>query len=107
MHLEWEAVLFCKRKAPKHAKQFMVLNACEDTLDETYDFIYSIAVLHMLVLEEDRNKFLTFIREHLNESGFGLILTMGDGEMDRSSGIDGAFEKQEQPVLRKCRNVIR
>ena len=91
-----EAVSFCKKKASEYVKRFIVLNACEDTLDETYDFIYSIAVLHMLVLEEDRNKFLTFIREHLKESGIGLILSMGDGEMERSSGIDSAFKKQER-----------
>lgn len=91
-----EAISFCKKKLPKYADRFMVLNVCEDTLNETYDFIYSIAVLHMLVLEEDRNKFLTFIREHLKESGIGLILSMGDGEMERSSDIDTAFEKQER-----------
>ena len=91
-----EVISYCKRKAPKYADRFMILNACEDFLDDTYDFIYSIAVLHMLVLEEDRNKFLTFIREHLKESGWGLLLSMGDGIMERSSNIDNAFERQER-----------
>ena len=91
-----EAISFCKKKVPEYADKFMVLNACEDSWDETYDLIYSIAVLHMLVLEEDRNKFLAFVREHLNENGYGLILTMGDGEMERSSDIGNAFDKQER-----------
>ena len=91
-----EAISFCQKKVPEYADKFMVLNACEDSWDKTYDLIYSIAVLHMLVLEEDRNKFLAFVREHLNENGYGLILTMGDGEMERSSDISSAFDKQER-----------
>ena len=55
-----EAIAFCITKAPQFMDRFKVLNACEDSWSKTYDFIYSIAVLHMLVLEEDRNKFLTF-----------------------------------------------
>ena len=35
-------------------KQFDILN---DKLDEKYDFIYSIAVIHMFVTEDHRNKF--------------------------------------------------
>ena len=50
----------------------------------------------MLVLEEDRQKFLTFVKEHLKESGAALILSMGDGEIERSSDINNAFEKQER-----------
>ena len=91
-----EAISFCKKKVPEYTDKFVVLNACEDSWGETYDLIYSIAVLHMLVLEEDRNKFLAFVREHLNENGYGLILSMGDGEMEHSSDISNAFDKQER-----------
>ena len=91
-----EAISFCKKKVPEYTDKFVVLNACEDSWDKTYDLIYSIAVLHMLVLEEDRNKFLTFVREHLNEEGYGLLLSMGDGEMEYSSDISNAFDKQER-----------
>lgn len=91
-----EAISFCKKKVPEYADKFMVLNACEDSWDKTYDLIYSIAVLHMLVLEEDRNKFLAFVREHLNEEGYGLLLSMGDGEMEHASDITSAFDKQER-----------
>ena len=91
-----EAISFCRKKVSEYADKFMVLNACEDFWNETYDFIYSIAVLHMLVLEEDRNKFLAFVREHLNEEGYGLLLSMGDGKMEHSSDISNAFDKQER-----------
>ena len=33
----------------------------EGSLDEKYDFIYSIAVIHMFVIEDHRNKFYKFI----------------------------------------------
>ena len=91
-----EAISFCKQKGAEYADRFMVLNACEDSLEERFDFIYSVAVLHMLVLEEDRQKFLSFIKEHLKESGWALILSMGDGEMERSSDISNAFDEQER-----------
>ena len=91
-----EAITFCATKTPQFVDRFKVLNACEDSWTATYDFIYSIAVLHMLVLEEDRNKFLTFVREHLNENGYSLLLTMGDGEMEHASDINTAFDKQER-----------
>ena len=63
-----EAISFCKQKGAEYADRFMVLNACEDSLEERFDFIYSVAVLHMLVLEEDRQKFLSFIKEHLKNT---------------------------------------
>ena len=91
-----EAIAFCVTKAPQFVDRFMVPNACEDSWSASYDFIYSIAVLHMLVLEEDRDKFLTFVREHLNENGYSLLLTMGDGEMEHASDINTAFDKQER-----------
>ena len=58
-------------------KQFDILN---DKLDEKYDFIYSIAVIHMFVTEDHRNKFYKFIYEHLKQNGIALIVSMGDGE---------------------------
>ena len=50
----------------------------------------------MLVEDGDRDGFYTFIREHLNPSGIGLICTMGDGKMERKSDIRTAFELQER-----------
>lgn len=86
-----EAVRFCQQKFPEFSDHFMELNACGDDLDKTFDFIYSIAVLHMLVLDADRDQFLTFIQTHLSEKGIALILTMGDGNMERASDVSRAF----------------
>ena len=88
------AVSFCKEKYPEWAAHFRVLDALADPLDARYDFIYAVAVLHMLVPDEDRRRLLAFIREHLTENGFGLVVTMGDGEMQRATDISNAFDVQ-------------
>ncbi|MBE5811722.1 MAG: class I SAM-dependent methyltransferase [Clostridiales bacterium] len=88
------AVDFCRAKYPEWAEHFDVLDALADPLEARFDFIYAVAVLHMLVPDEDRNRLLTFIREHLTENGFGLVVTMGDGEMQRATDITKAFDVQ-------------
>lgn len=88
------AVSFCQAKYPEWAAHFRVLDALVDPLDAQYDFIYAVAVLHMLVPDEDRRRLLAFIREHMTENGFGLVVTMGDGEMQRATDIAKAFDVQ-------------
>lgn len=90
------AVDFCRGKYPRWAEQFKVLDALADPLDARFDFIYAVAVLHMLVPDEDRHRLLAFIREHLTEEGFGLVVTMGDGNMQRATDISKAFDVQER-----------
>lgn len=87
-----EAISYCKKKSPKFSHLFFQLDVCEECLPHTFKFIYSIAVIHMLVNQEDRNRFLTFIRDHLDEDGYGLILTMGDGEYEATGDIASAFD---------------
>ena len=60
------------------------------------DFIFAIAVVHMLVLDEDRDGFYRFIRSHLTAEGKALICTMGDGEFEMQSDISTAFTLQER-----------
>ena len=50
----------------------------------------------MLVLDEDRNKYFEFINNHLNDYGYALVLTMGDGKTERSSDITKAWEDVER-----------
>jgi len=50
----------------------------------------------MLVLDEDRNKYFEFINNHLNDNGYALVLTMGDGKTERSSDITKAWEDVER-----------
>ena len=90
------AVDFCKRKYLKWAAHFRTLDCLKDNLDDRFGFIYAVAVLHMLVLDEDRQGLLAFIREHLAEDGAGLIVVMGDGEMQRATDITTAFDLQER-----------
>lgn len=91
-----EAVRHCRQKNPQYADCFFPLNACTDSLDKTFDFIYSVAVIHMLVLDQDRDLFLSFIRNHLSDTGKALILTMGDGTVERASDISRAFFNSER-----------
>lgn len=89
-----EAVSFCQKKYPRYADRFQVLDCVNGQLDAKFDFIYAVAVIHMLVRDEDRNGFYRFVRDHLAEHGIALICTMGDGEMERESDIASAFDLQ-------------
>ena len=91
-----EAVQYCRTQYPGYEKQFQVLDCVTGKLNERFDFIYAVAVVHMLVLDEDRNRFYGFIREHLKSDGIALIGTMGDGNVERQSDITTAFDLQER-----------
>ena len=91
-----EAVDYCRRQMPKYASRFTVLDAVEGTHRETYDFIYAVAVIHMLVEDSDRAAFLSFIREHLCEGGIALVCSMGDGIRTHMSDTKAAFDLQRR-----------
>lgn len=83
-------------KYNEYFKQFDLIN---EKMNCKFDFIYSIAVLHMFILEEHRNKFLSFIREHLTKDGICLICVLGDGKQEYVSNIDEAFKKVKRTVM--------
>lgn len=90
----------CKElSSNKYNNCFKQFDLIKDEMDSKFDFIYSIAVLHMFVLEEHRNKFLSFVREHLSEEGICLICTLGDGKREHVSDIDEAFRKVKRTVM--------
>lgn len=91
-----EAIRFCRNRNPQFAEHFQVLDCLTGKLDKKYDFIYAVAVVHMLVEDDHRAAFYRFIREHLKEDGFGLVCTMGDGTMERKSDVSTAFVLQER-----------
>ena len=91
-----EAIDYCKKKMPDFESKFMVLDCLSSDLDMKFDFIYSIAVIHMFVLDEDRNGFYQFIHSHLKSDGIALICSMGDGKYEMQSDISNAFEIQER-----------
>lgn len=91
-----EAVSWCAARYPEYAAKFQTLNCITERLDQKYDFIYAVAVIHMLVEDGDRNGFYRCIREQLHEDGIALVCTMGNGEFERSSDIRTAFDRQER-----------
>ncbi len=90
------AISFCQRKYPEFSKHFAVLDCVAGEISEKFDFIYAVAVVHMLVPDADRDAFFRFIRSHLTPSGIALICTMGDGEIERQTDIRTAFELQDR-----------
>ncbi|MCR5808396.1 MAG: class I SAM-dependent methyltransferase [Clostridiales bacterium] len=90
------AVKYCQRRFPEFADSFFELDCVNGKLDESFDFIYAVAVLHMLVDDDDRNSFYSFIRDHLNIGGIALIMSMGNGEDEFSTDPNEAFELRER-----------
>ena len=91
-----EAITYCKKLMPRHESNFSTLDCLSEKLDRRFDFIFGVAVIHMLVLDEDRNGFYRFVHKHLNANGIALICTMGDGEFETKSDISKAFTLQER-----------
>lgn len=91
-----EAVGYCKKKFPGFSTHFQVFDCVTEKLCAKFDFIYAVAVVHMLVLDDDRNAFYGFIREHLDADGIALICTMGDGHLERQTDIHTAFDLAER-----------
>ena len=90
------AVRYAQKKWPQYGKNFAVLDCISETLEEKFEFIYAVAVVHMLVEDTHRDAFYRFIRTHLNEAGIALICTMGDGTIERQSDIRTAFDLQNR-----------
>lgn len=91
-----EAIDYCKKSMPQYEDHFAVLDCLSHELNTKYDFIYGVAVIHMLVLDEDRDGFYQFIYNHLEDHGLALICTMGDGDFESQSDITQAFSIQER-----------
>lgn len=91
-----EAVSYCQKLDPEHADSYRILDCVRSKMNDRFDFIFAIAVLHMLVEDGDRTAFYRFIHDHLTPGGIALICTMGDGTFERSSDISTAFDLQER-----------
>ncbi len=91
-----EAIAFCQKKFPRYEAHFQVVDSVTGKLDSLFDFIYAVAVIHMLVLDTDRDSFYCFIREHLKPNGIALICSMGDGDTERQTDIQTAFDIQDR-----------
>lgn len=91
-----EAIRYCRERWPQFAENFQILDCIGGEWDEKYDFIYAVAVVHMLVEDDHRAAFFRFVREHLKENAIALICAMGDGDMTVKSDVSTAFDLQER-----------
>ena len=100
-----EAIKYCQNLYKEYKSNFKVLDCLKDTLNEQYDSIYAIAVIHMLVIDEDRNKFYNFIYNHLSNKGMAIICSMGDGNIEYCSNINEAYDIQTREHISGKVNV--
>ena len=91
-----EAIRYCRSRYPGYEDRFTVLDCVRDPHSGSYDFLYAVAVLHMLVKDADRAAFWRFLRDHLVEDGLALVCTMGDGKSEYRSDPDEAFALRER-----------
>ena len=89
-----EAVAYCQARFSEFADRFQVLDCLTERADGSFDFIFAVAVLHMLVEDVHRDAFYRFFVAHLKTWGIGLICTMGDGTSEFSSDVRTAFDLQ-------------
>lgn len=99
------AIAYTKKKFPQYSDNFAVLDCVDGKLPDKFDFIYAVAVLHMLVENSDRDAFYAFVRDHLKPEGIALICTMGDGESERQTDVSTAFELQKRTHEQSGREV--
>ena len=91
-----EAINYCRSLRPEYSDHFSVLDCINDHHGQHYDFIYSVAVIHMLVSDEDRIRFYHLIYDHLLDGGLALICSMGDGLTESETDISSAFDMVER-----------
>ncbi len=91
-----EAITYCRASMPRFKEHFCVLDCLTEQLPNRFDFIYAVALIHMLVPDEDRNGFYRFIHTHLKADGIALICTMGDGDFEMATDIKDAFALKER-----------
>lgn len=89
----------------KFNDRFKQFDLISDRMRKKFDYIYSIAVLHMFVLDEHRKKFLSFISEHLRNNGKCLICVLGDGDKEYSSNIEEAFTDKKRVVMNNNKSL--
>ena len=90
-----EAINVCKNIASINGfdeNRFFTKDIVVDLPDKKYDFIYSIAVIHMLCREHDRKKFFQYIKNSLKDNGIALVMSMGDGETEYISNYHEAYK---------------
>ena len=92
-----EAIKFCKLKDSNNRDNYLILDVLNNNeYLQKFDFIYSIACVHMFTEVNDRNKYYKFIKEHLKDNGIALILSMGDGNKEVVTNPNDAWKDSER-----------
>ena len=82
----------------KFKTNFKQLDIFDNSFSNKYDYIYSISVLHMFLLDEHRDKYFEFIFDHLNKNGKALITILGNGTKETTSDIRESFDLSERII---------
>lgn len=90
----------------KYENFFKEFDIIKDTMMDKFNFIYSVALIHMFVIESDRKKFYDFIYGHLKDDGIALIIAMGDGICEYQSDINDAFNDVERININMGKKVM-
>lgn len=94
-----EAIKTCEKMVnDKFKNRFFKLDIFNNNFNKKYDFIYSVCVLHMFVLQEHRDKFFKFIYNHLKDNGKALIIVLGNNEIEKETNIEDAFKLEERII---------
>ena len=95
-----EAINICKTKSDEN--QLKIEWFKEDFIEiedidlPSYNWIYSIGTLHMLVDDEDRRQFLANLYTRLNKNGRLLLVSKGDGITSFKTKKEEAFDLVER-----------
>ena len=94
-----EAIKTCQKNIPSEFKNnFFQLDIFDNNFQKKYNYIYSVCVLHMFVLEEHRNNFYKFVYHHLADSGKALIIVLGDDILEKETNPEEAFLLEERNI---------
>ncbi|MGZ9584319.1 class I SAM-dependent methyltransferase [Paenibacillus marinisediminis] len=80
--------------------------SADKTFGRKFNWIYSIATLHLLVEDEDRKQFLDAVYNMLRPEGKLLLINKGDGQLERESNPSTAFHLQERTVGETGRKIM-
>ena len=72
-----EAVSYCQKRDPEHADHYRVLDCIGGHMDERFDFIYAVAVLHM----NAQHKRQYHCRQHSQQRDLDQQLRKGAGRL--------------------------
>lgn len=99
-----QAIVKCKELSEKKGVEVDWLIADALKLEKVlkkrrYKWVYSIGTLHILVYDEDRQQFLARLYSVLQPGGRALLVNMGNGEEERKTDPNIAFEEVERNLL--------